>query len=475
MVPKLHAKGSSFKGAASYLLHDKDRAPSSDRVAWTQTRNLASEDPNTAWKIMAATALDQARLKQQAGVKNTGRKSDKHVLHFTLAWHPDQDPDRDEMMKAANGAIKALGASKHQALIIAHNDEKHPHLHVMINRVSPQDGRHLSSSKEKLKLSKWAQAYEEESGQVLCEQRVTNNLLRSQGHYVRGEKNAPRHIFEQQKAAAANDNPHYEAVREGQKSKDADIAGRGRDQAKRHKAQWDELDQSHRQSKAGILHGVKRDMARAGRKILEDYKPKITETLKRQRAEVKTFDALEATLFGRAKNAVSGLNLLKRVYGDERGSLLSRGFAVLTRASARRELIDKAHAKEIRDLKVAQNKETRAERAKIKERGRDSLSDQDKSFTAERSALVFKQGLESASLRSEWRQRRKDRASAWDKFAEFSAKRKRTMGDFKAAGAKKDNEGYKASVLARQARLAARMSRESEKDKDTKKDRDTDT
>ena len=56
MVPKLHAKGSSFKGAALYLLHDKNRAQTGERVAWTETRNLAVDDPETGWRIMAATS-----------------------------------------------------------------------------------------------------------------------------------------------------------------------------------------------------------------------------------------------------------------------------------------------------------------------------------------------------------------------------------------------------------------------------------
>ena len=41
MVPRLHAKGTSFKGASAYLLHDK-AASTSERVAWTDTRNLAT-------------------------------------------------------------------------------------------------------------------------------------------------------------------------------------------------------------------------------------------------------------------------------------------------------------------------------------------------------------------------------------------------------------------------------------------------
>ena len=102
---------------------------------------------------MTATALEQSRLKAQAGVKNTGRKSDKHVLHFTLSWHPEQTPSPEDMASAADGAIAALKAEDRQAIFIAHDDEAHAYVHMMINRVSPIDGRHLSSSKEKLALS----------------------------------------------------------------------------------------------------------------------------------------------------------------------------------------------------------------------------------------------------------------------------------------------------------------------------------
>ena len=84
MISKIHAKGSSFKGAAAYLLHDKGRVDSDDRVAWIETRNLATDDREIAWRIMAATAMDQARLKEEAGIKKTGRKSDKHVLHVSM-------------------------------------------------------------------------------------------------------------------------------------------------------------------------------------------------------------------------------------------------------------------------------------------------------------------------------------------------------------------------------------------------------
>ena len=96
MVPRDHGFGTSFSGVASYLLHDKDHANSNDRVAWTYCHNLGTQDPDTAFKVMAAVAMDKSRLKQQAHetaqaelpederrpFRNSGRKSIDDVWHF---------------------------------------------------------------------------------------------------------------------------------------------------------------------------------------------------------------------------------------------------------------------------------------------------------------------------------------------------------------------------------------------------------
>jgi hypothetical protein len=73
MVPKVAAKGTSFKGAGLYYLHDKD-ALTSERVAFTRTENLATDDPDLALKMMAHTAMRQDEIKAANGSKHTGRK-----------------------------------------------------------------------------------------------------------------------------------------------------------------------------------------------------------------------------------------------------------------------------------------------------------------------------------------------------------------------------------------------------------------
>jgi hypothetical protein len=149
MVPDIAGTGHSFKGALSYYLHDKRQEQdaahpqTAERVAWTETRNLATDDPAIAERAMIATARAADELKAQAGVKATGRKSNAHVYAYSLAWHPDEagQLDRAEMMRAVDGSLQALGAENRQALIVCHTDRAHPHVHVIVNRVDRSTAR----------------------------------------------------------------------------------------------------------------------------------------------------------------------------------------------------------------------------------------------------------------------------------------------------------------------------------------------
>jgi len=144
-----HAPGMSFKGAMDYYLHDRkepgesEHRTSSDRVEWTSMRNLATDRPDVATAIMISTAKDASRLKRQAGEKATGRKAKLPVKTFALSWHPKEAAslDRAEMERAAIQALKTIGMEKHQAIIVCHNDTRHPHVHIVANRVNPENGK----------------------------------------------------------------------------------------------------------------------------------------------------------------------------------------------------------------------------------------------------------------------------------------------------------------------------------------------
>ena len=188
MVVKMSSPGRSFGGVAEYCLHDprmpgQGHPESAKRVEWTETRNLATEQGDRAARIMAATAEASPELKRLAGAAATGRKLEKPVCHYSLNWAREEKPDRQEMLRAAEASLKALGMERHQALIVSHRDGQ-PHVHVIANRVDPESGKAAGLSRSKLRLSKWAERYEREQGKIWCPARERNNKRREAGERV---------------------------------------------------------------------------------------------------------------------------------------------------------------------------------------------------------------------------------------------------------------------------------------------------
>jgi hypothetical protein len=160
MIPRLHKRGTSFKGACSYILHDAGK-DTSDRVLWVGKHNLVS-GPEHAWFEMFATARDQARLKEQAGQDARGRKNDKPVLHLTLSWAAGEKPTDRHIQDTVWSCLQALRLHDHQVLVAAHGDEEHLHVHMVINTVHPETGMTAPLKYTKEKLSRWAEAYEKQ-------------------------------------------------------------------------------------------------------------------------------------------------------------------------------------------------------------------------------------------------------------------------------------------------------------------------
>lgn len=215
MIPRVAQSGRSFKGAARYYLHDK-KADTSDRVAFAETINLPTEDPRRAVAHMIDTASHATELKQAAGVKS-GRKLEKPVYSYSLAWHPTEAPTKAEQIAAARETIAALGLADRQALIVAHNDTDHAHVHVIVNRVHPETGKAASLSNDQLTLSRWAQAYEEKRGKVFCDVRVENNDERTRGQWKKDDSPHRKAAYEWKKQESGKVWSEYRAERDAAK------------------------------------------------------------------------------------------------------------------------------------------------------------------------------------------------------------------------------------------------------------------
>lgn len=190
MTPRIARRGHSFIGAGNYYLHDK-QAQTTERVAWSSTINLATNDPTKAMRHMAYTAMQADRLKQQQGSSSAGRKACGPVYAFSLSWHPQQQPSREEMQTAAHATIERLGLQQHEAVMVAHSDTDHAHVHIIANLVHPDTGKIADIRLDQRKLSAWALEYEREHGHIYCEQREINaQRLKEGGQIVKYQDEA---------------------------------------------------------------------------------------------------------------------------------------------------------------------------------------------------------------------------------------------------------------------------------------------
>ncbi|RTL73325.1 MAG: hypothetical protein EKK41_00160 [Hyphomicrobiales bacterium] len=176
MLPNISSNGRSFRGAGAYYLHDKaepdgPKPTTSERVAWTATRNLAQEDPSQALDEMWHTAEDGMRLRREAG-QRSGTRCEAPVKTISLAWAPHQSPTRAQMEATADHYLRYMGWHEHQALYVAHNDTAHPHLHIILNKVHPETGLTLNDWKDWERSQRWGLLIEREQGAVLCLARV---------------------------------------------------------------------------------------------------------------------------------------------------------------------------------------------------------------------------------------------------------------------------------------------------------------
>ena len=139
MIVKILSGGKSFKGLATYLMHDPE-AKTAERVGWTHTLNLAHDHVPSAVDEMLWTARNAELLKQEAGVRAGGRATENAVKHLSVNWAPEDRPTRDHMVQATEEFLRHMNWQDHQALLVAHQDKAHSHVHVMLNVVHPETG-----------------------------------------------------------------------------------------------------------------------------------------------------------------------------------------------------------------------------------------------------------------------------------------------------------------------------------------------
>jgi len=288
-----------------YILHDQGRK-TRDRVDWVMTQHLGGTAPEDAWSSMRNTWRDRTALKIMAGVPTTGRDNKTPVLHYTLAWHENDKPSPAHMQKVALESLKVLDLSEHQAVIAAHNDKGHLHVHVVVNTVHPETGKTAQLKYSKEKFSKWAEAYEREHG-IHCQERIKNNERRREAKKSRARN--PNDIL---MASSGIDLPSrkpyvpvkHKAVSRKQWFEKKDIT----DRMKTMRASLDAELKSERDAtwarhtrERNTLDAKSQTIIDAGRKQIEDrYRPRWRDLYLHQKKEAKHVERIAGNILERA-------------------------------------------------------------------------------------------------------------------------------------------------------------------------------
>lgn len=399
MVPDIAKKGHSFKGAFQYYLHDKG-ADTAERVGWSETRNLMTDDPMAARNIMIATALQSDELKKAAGIKAAGRKSTQSVYAYALAWHPDEagQIDKAEMLAAADASLKELKADHLQAVIVCHTDQKHPHIHVILNRVDPADGRMHPFKNDRLQLSDWANRYERERGNIVTPAREEKRQKREQHQDKKQRQDYALAKRQEAEARAKSD-----------LSPAAMLKDLGEAQKQRHRGEWKDLATANKARRNSIYDDHRKRIGNATALHKAEVKPIWRTYFREQRQREADFKRRESSIIGVVQNAISAT-----AHQHITGQLDGRGHLTATFTNA----LSSQRRKVAFEERLTMDRKQMSDRLKgilddeVKgiqvERGT-ALKDQRASFDSSRGELIERQNVEREKVREAWRQIYHDR------------------------------------------------------------------
>lgn len=146
-------QGSGFGGLLRYLYHGDRETPNPDRVAWREFRHLMpTDDPERLAGILRSTA------------QLYPREPGKPVVHVSVSWSPEDQPTEAQMRQVAVQVLERLELTEHQAVIVAHRDADHPHLHIAVNQVSADGTKLWDAWKSKSRLEAALRDLEREHG-----------------------------------------------------------------------------------------------------------------------------------------------------------------------------------------------------------------------------------------------------------------------------------------------------------------------
>jgi hypothetical protein len=123
--------GKSFMGALNYNLKKFNHADLKQRAELLETN---------------FTSLDKDMIRREIDMVREQRPNlNRYVYHTSLNFHKDDSLSNERLLEIAHQYLQANGFTNNQYFIFRHHDADHPHLHLLLNRIT-FDGHVVSDS-----------------------------------------------------------------------------------------------------------------------------------------------------------------------------------------------------------------------------------------------------------------------------------------------------------------------------------------
>ena len=118
------------------------------------------------------TSMDLAMIKQEVDlVRSLRPKLNRYVYHTSLNFHKDDVLDNKIMLAIAEDYLRLSGFTSNQYFIFRHHDAEHPHVHLLVNRIT-FDGDVVSDSNNYKKSDTIAVQLEQQYNLVRVKHRI---------------------------------------------------------------------------------------------------------------------------------------------------------------------------------------------------------------------------------------------------------------------------------------------------------------
>lgn len=119
MIASKKSPHNNFKRLVMYVANP-------EKAEQIEVHNIPTDDPAMVAERMASTARLNDRV-------------DTRTYHTSISWAPGDDPSDEQMMAVGNRFLAEMGLDEHQTMIAIHRDTDKPHIHIVGNRIHPED------------------------------------------------------------------------------------------------------------------------------------------------------------------------------------------------------------------------------------------------------------------------------------------------------------------------------------------------